>query len=1001
MSTEFKLSYTGREIDERLTRVEKTVCFTEQTLTKEQQTQARANIGAVAVADVVNAVLARGTVAQAKYVSPISHDVKVKLSSDTITDFSSTTVAVFGKNLFNKDTATIGEGLATGTGGTYPAADYLTSDYIPITPNTRLVINWIQGKWACCYDADKNYLGQATRSKETDQSAVQKVLTTIDNTRFIRFTAVKTEIDDLQLEVSRFPTEYEPYVAPQIVSADSDGNVYGLKSVSPSMTLMANADVTIEAEYYLDSNISINTKTDRSPETHEIISVNHRGFNSIAPKNTLLAYILSKAKGFDYAEADVHWTSDGVPVLLHDKTLNQTARNADGTELSSTVNIADISYETALTYDFGIWKDPKYAGTKIPTFTEFMSLCRDISLHPYIEIKGDISTSQAKTLVDIVRDFGMLNNVTWVSFNASSLYSICMMHPEARVGYIIDINATWVHDDDHMFTLKSLKTPYNSVFGSVSYQSISALLSDFKAEKIPMETWCIDAEDVILALDPYVTGITSNTLVASKVLEESKTPLYLAPDTITCPSFVKSIAHRGYSWEAPENTIPAYVLAHKKGFKYAECDVRVTKDGIPVLLHDETIDRTSNGSGRVDEMTYDELLQYDFGSWKSPKYAGTKIPTFEEFIRCCKALGLHPYIEVENHASMTDEHIANCVYIVKKYGMLDNVTWVSFAARKLHIVRDTVPNARLGWIGYTTNIWAYEELKREGNEVVLELSINDITEADIQKAIDNNIPLGVWSINEKDKILALNPYISGVTSDFLIASDVMREAELLGVAKNYFTISTELTNVTINNRSTVAVENSSYSATLTGDGTLSVTVTMGGVDITSSVYADGAINIPSVTGNVVIVASVFDGWELVKTITPDQLQIGGLDPNDALGNGLYMNSNANRLCYPHWDIETPGDETYKVEFDSATDMKVGLQFFNQWQLSSFVNNKTSNWNNLHDAGLKSNGEEYTPPATTNNGGNVVGLRVYFERTDNAQVDGTEITEVRVYKKVAE
>ena len=494
---------------------------TPQTLTEDQKDQVRINLGLNTPQANENKTTVSGkSPLLAKYVSPSSHEVKVKLSSDTITDFSSITVALCGKNLFDKSTATIGVGLATGTGGTYAAADYLTSDYIPITPNTRLVINWIQGKWACCYGVDMKYLGQATRSMETDESGIQKVLTTIDNTRFIRFTAVKSEIDDLQLEVSRFPTEYEPYVVPQMAYVDDKGNVCGLKSVSPTMTLMANADVNIEAEYYLDSNISINTKTDRSPETHEIISVNHRGFNSIAPENTLPAYILSKSKGFDFAEADVRWTSDGVPVLMHDKTINRTARNADGSTLSSTVNISDISYETALTYDFGIWKDAKYAGTKIPTFSEFIALCRSISLHPYIEIEGSISVSQAETLVNIVRDFGMLNNVTWVSFSASSLYNICRMYPEARIGYIIDPKATWVHDDDYMLTLKALKTPYNSVFGNISYTNVNALLSDFKAEKIPMEAWVINTEDEILAIDPYVTGIASDTLVASKVLEE-------------------------------------------------------------------------------------------------------------------------------------------------------------------------------------------------------------------------------------------------------------------------------------------------------------------------------------------------------------------------------------------------------------------------------------------------------------------------------------------------
>ena len=95
---------------------------------------------------------------------------------------------------------------------------------------------------------------------------------------------------------------------------------------------------------------------------------------------------------------------------------------------------------------------------------------------------------------------------------------------------------------------------------------------------------------------------------------------------------VKAVAHRGYSSTAPENTLPAYKLAKQNGFNYVECDVSMTSDGVPMLLHDATINRTSNGSGTLSQMTYAEVREYDFGSWKSSAYAGTVIPTFEEFI---------------------------------------------------------------------------------------------------------------------------------------------------------------------------------------------------------------------------------------------------------------------------------------------------------------------------------------------------------------------------------
>lgn len=85
-------------------------------------------------------------------------------------------------------------------------------------------------------------------------------------------------------------------------------------------------------------------------------SVNHRGYNTIAPENTLPAYKLSRKMGFECVETDVAFTSDGVAVLLHDGTINRTARNADGTSISSSIDIGSITYDQALDYDFGIWK---------------------------------------------------------------------------------------------------------------------------------------------------------------------------------------------------------------------------------------------------------------------------------------------------------------------------------------------------------------------------------------------------------------------------------------------------------------------------------------------------------------------------------------------------------------------------------------------------------------------------------------------------------------------
>jgi len=90
------------------------------------------------------------------------------------------------------------------------------------------------------------------------------------------------------------------------------------------------------------------------------------------------------------------------------------------------------------------------------------------------------------------------------------------------------------------------------------------------------------------------------------------------------------IAHRGVNQFAPENTLPAIELAIEMDLDYVELDVRTTKDGHMVLMHDDTVDGTTNGTGRVRDLTADEIRALDAGAWFSPEYEGTKVPFLEE-----------------------------------------------------------------------------------------------------------------------------------------------------------------------------------------------------------------------------------------------------------------------------------------------------------------------------------------------------------------------------------
>jgi glycerophosphoryl diester phosphodiesterase len=104
------------------------------------------------------------------------------------------------------------------------------------------------------------------------------------------------------------------------------------------------------------------------------------------------------------------------------------------------------------------------------------------------------------------------------------------------------------------------------------------------------------------------------------------------------------IAHRGYSSKAPENTIAAFDLALKLGYYDIEFDVQLSRDGVVMLMHDETLERTTNGHGKLTDYTYEQLKQLDAGSWFDPTFAGQQIPTLMELLARYKS---RAYLHIE------------------------------------------------------------------------------------------------------------------------------------------------------------------------------------------------------------------------------------------------------------------------------------------------------------------------------------------------------------------
>ena len=250
-----------------------------------------------------------------------------------------------------------------------------------------------------------------------------------------------------------------------------------------------------------------------------------------------------------------------------------------------------------------------------------------------------------------------------------------------------------------------------------------------------------------------LSGVTENTLSSKYDLltgvrikggecrYENKLPL--DADSL---STLRVINHRGFNSEAPENTLPAFALSKLKGFRYVETDVHFTSDGVPVCIHDYTVERTSNGGNRrVDSMTFEEIRALDFGSWFSADYTGTQIPTFEEFLILCKELGLKPYAEIKGGNAETLRGLCD---IVRLYGMEKHITYISSSMDSLNWLLDYNPKVRIGLLEnayseiYLSNLIA---LRDRGADVFADMQGTEVTDEVFMTLRNNGFEVEVWT----------------------------------------------------------------------------------------------------------------------------------------------------------------------------------------------------------------------------------------------------------------
>jgi len=156
-----------------------------------------------------------------------------------------------------------------------------------------------------------------------------------------------------------------------------------------------------------------------------------------------------------------------------------------------------------------------------------------------------------------------------------------------------------------------------------------------------------------------------------------------------------NFAHRGASFEAPDNTLAAFLLAAELGADGIELDVQLSKDGEVVVIHNLALEATTDGQGPVREKTLGELRELDAGSWYDPTFAGQRIPTLQEVI---ETVGHRLLLNIElKSAGLRDDGLAaQVVRIIEDYHLLDRVVLSSFNPLELRRVKQLNPWIPIG-----------------------------------------------------------------------------------------------------------------------------------------------------------------------------------------------------------------------------------------------------------------------------------------------------------------
>lgn len=236
------------------------------------------------------------------------------------------------------------------------------------------------------------------------------------------------------------------------------------------------------------------------------------------------------------------------------------------------------------------------------------------------------------------------------------------------------------------------------------------------------------------------------------------------------------LAHRGASLYAPENTMAAFIKAHELGIKWVEFDVMLSADDIPIIFHDDTLERTTNGTGFVDELDCESLRKLDAGAWFNSKntFSGQQIPLLEEVMSFLVNHQMYANIELKVLHHNTDDLVKATLDVVKNLMDINsrNLIFSSSSIDALQFIHHYASSCRLGYI---MDEWqdSWLAICRQTNCQSIHINADVLTPERVNEIKSSDILLLSYTVNDFEKAKMLRLW--GVDAVFSDNPDITRK----------------------------------------------------------------------------------------------------------------------------------------------------------------------------------------------------------------------------------